>query len=56
VIRAEYIAPLTKLDKKKETVVDPAACVLVAAALAVTEHVPSAPTMTVSGDDDPIRQ
>jgi len=25
VIRAEYIAPLTKLDKKKETMVDPAA-------------------------------
>jgi len=25
VIRAEYIAPLTKLDKKKETTVDPAA-------------------------------
>jgi hypothetical protein len=38
------------------TVVDPAAYVLVAAAVAVTEHVPSAPTMIVKGDCEEMRQ
>jgi hypothetical protein len=40
----------------KATVVDPAAYVLVAAAVAVTEHVPSAPTMIVKGDCEKMRQ
>ena len=40
----------------KATVFEADSYAFVAAAVAVNEHVPLAPTMTVSGDDDPIRQ
>jgi hypothetical protein len=40
----------------KATVFESDAYVLVAAAVAVKEHVPFAPTMTVRGDEDSIRQ
>ena len=40
----------------KATVFEPNSYVLVAAAVAVKEHVPFAPAMTVRGDEDPIRQ